>query len=628
MSAHGFRYVPLGSQPGWFRLLTLLPGSSDTSLHCQLSNSNLTTRPVYDALSYVWGKPSSPNDSSNVLVLDGHHFLATANLVSALRHLRPPVGAKPITLWVDAVCINQEDLNERGQQVSMMRDIYASAERVVIWIGEEGDGSDAVFDALPVIAGPDEQQGTESRDTKRLNLMRECSSFFISVVDRRPWFSRTWILQELAMAKQDPLVVCGWKSAPWSLFIKGWVAIARDAFEELAIIREQDTKRQRGASNSSATDGNFEMVSLTKLDVLNELREEAMRTQGGESLRKLLMISRSSEATDPRDRIYGLLGMLKVDGSGTTIPVDYHKPTTTVYSDAMAHIFSQGEGPHFLSGVWLPGVSAGAPRIDSLPSTVDQPNLPSWVPDFSRQIAGKATQTSGIHFHPPAGIGASGTGAGCNNGKRLDDGRTLQVEGLFVDTIDQLISLGISLDSCIEKLPALEAVSSEARKQTCQLDPTIAPFIDQFKTKEPLWRILISNKRLRSGYDAAPSSYEDMYLSLLNRNTNKADLDNNNQQNEYELCLNQGIGKRSLFVSKSGFVGTCVAESCVGDTIAILFGSPVPFVLRPIAQTGLETGRKLYALVGGSYVGGIMGGEMVDELYCEDLMDSTTFLIQ
>lgn len=621
MSAKGFRYVPLGSQPGGFRLLTLLPGSPDTLLHCQLSNSNLTTRPIYDALSYVWGKPSSPNDSTNVLVLDGHHFPATVNLVSALRHLRPPVGEHPITLWVDAVCINQEDLNERSQQVSMMRDIYASAERVVIWIGEEGDGSNAVFDALPVIVGPDGQHGTD-----RLSLMRECSSFFISVADRRPWFSRTWILQELAMAKQDPLVVCGWKSAPWSLFIKGWVAIAREAFSEMGLVREKGPKREGGASNSSGTGGDFQMVALMKLDVLNELREEAMRTQGGESLRKLLMISRSSEATDPRDRIYGLLGMLKTDGLGTTIPVDYHKPTAAVYSDAMAHIFSQGEGPYFLSGVWLPGVSAAAPRINSLPPTVDQPNLPSWVPDFSRQMAGKATQTSGIHFHPPAGIGASGAGADCNNGKRLGDERTLQVEGLFVDVIDQVISLGTSLDSCIEKLPALEAAVSEARQRPCQLNPTIAPFIEQFKRKEPLWRILISNKRLRSGYDPAPSSYEDMYLSLLNRNAMKADPSNNNQQNEYELCLKQGIGKRSLFVSKSGFVGTCVAESCVGDTVAVVFGSPVPFILRLVP--GSEKGRKAYSLVGGSYVGGTMSGEMVDELYCEDLMDSTTFFIQ
>lgn len=616
MSTDGSHYVPLGSQPGGLRLLTLFPGSPDTLLHCQLSNSDLTTRPVYDALSYVWGKPSNPNDSINVLVLDGHHFPATANLVSALRHLRPPVGAHPITLWVDAVCINQDDLNERSQQVSMMRDIYASAERVVIWIGEEGDGSDVVFDALPVIAGPDGQQ-----DAERLSLMRECSSFFISVVDRRPWFSRTWILQELAMAKHDPLVVCGWKSAPWSLFIKGWVAIAREAFSEMGLVSEAGSKREGDA-------GDFQRVALMKLDVLNELREEAMRTQGGESLWKLLMISRSSEATDPRDRIYGLLGMLKTDGLGTAIPVDYHKPTAAVYSDAMAHIFSQGKGPYFLSGVWLPGVSAAAPRIDSLPPTVDQPHLPSWVPDFSGQVAGKAAQTSGQHFHPPAGISASGVGTDCNNGKRLDDERTLQVEGLFVDTIDQVISLGTSLDSCIEKLSALEAVVSEARQRPCQLDPKIAPFIEQFKTKEPLWRILISNKRLRSGYDAASSSYEDMYLSLLDRNATKADPNNDSQQNDYELCLKPGIGKRCLFVSKSGFVGTCVPESCVGDIIAILFGSPVPFILRPITQTGPETGRKVHAIVGGSYVGGIMSGEMVDELYCEDLMDSTTFFIQ
>ncbi|RMJ17342.1 hypothetical protein CDV36_003019 [Fusarium kuroshium] len=627
MSANGFRYVPLGSQSGGFRVLTLLPGSPDTPLHCSLSNSNLTTRPVYDALSYVWGKPSNPNDSINVLVLDGHHIPATANLVSALRHLRPPAGADPMTLWVDAVCINQADLNERSQQVSMMRDIYASAERVVIWIGEEGDGSNDVFDALPVIAG---QEGTDDRGTERLSLMRKCSSFFLSVVDRRPWFSRTWILQELAMAKHDPLVVCGWKSASWSLFIKGWEAIARETFSEIGFLVRETSPKQEGQGHSSDTstdNSGFQIVALLKLNVLNDLRE-GMQVRGGESMRKLLILSRSSEATDPRDRVYGLLGMLKADGPSTTIPIDYHKPTAAVYSDAMAHIFSQGDGPFFLSGLWLPGVSAAAPRIESLPPTVEQPNLPSWVSDFSRQAAGKTKNTSGIQFHPPAGISASGAGADCNNGKRLEDERTLQVEGLVVDTIDQVVSLGTSLDACIEKLPALEALVSEARQRPCRLDPMIAGLMEQFKRKEPLWRILISNKRLRSGYDPAPSSYEDMYLSLLKRHSTKADPDHSAEQSEYEQCLKEAIGRRSLFVSKSGFVGTCVPESCVGDTVAIIFGSPVPFVLRALTQTGPEIGRKVYALVGGSYVGGIMSGEMVDELYCEDIMDSTTFFIQ
>ncbi|RSM00621.1 hypothetical protein CEP52_009024 [Fusarium oligoseptatum] len=460
----------------------LHPQNDTQNLEKFISQASLTTCPLYDALSYVWGKPSDPNDSINVLVLDGHHVPATANLVSALRHLRPPVGADPMTLWVDAVCINQADLNERSQQVSMMREIYASAERVVIWIGEEGDDSDDVFDALPVIAG---QQDPDNQGVERLSLMRECSSFFLSVANRRPWFSRTWILQELAMAKHDPLVVCGWKSAPWSLFIKGWEAIAKDAFSEIDFLVHETIPKREGQGNTSdsVTDnGGFQIVALLKLNVLNDLRE-GMQIRGGETMRKLLILSRSSEATDPRDRVYGLLGMLKSDGPGPTIPVDYHKPTAAVYSDAMAHIFSQGDGPFFLSGLWLPGISAAAPRIDSLPPTVEQPNLPSWVPDFSRQAAGKTRNTSGIQFHPPAGISASGAGAGCNNGRRLDDERTLQVEGLFVDTIDQVISLGTYLDLCIEKLPTLEALVSKARQRPCQLDPMIVSLMEQFKKK-------------------------------------------------------------------------------------------------------------------------------------------------
>lgn len=649
MSGSSFRYLPLDPPLLEIRVLTVSPGCFDDPLHCHLVTTSLTTRPIYNALSYVWGDPESTSNSGNILILDGHHFPVTTNLLSALRHLRPPAGSHSISLWVDAVCINREDLDERSRQVAMMRDIYASAERVVIWLGEEDDGSDAVFDALPVIARRSRCPDDERQEERRLDLMRQCSSFFFGLADRRPWFSRVWILQELAMAKQDPLVVCGWKSVPWLMLMKAWRAIAKETFTELGMVRQkaQDSSREKPESTTTGDDAkrrsdgsddddDIEILAKTKIDVLDDLLK-AIRLQGGESLKKLLMVSRSSESTDPRDRVYALLGLLETDGldpdPSSTILVDYRKPTSAVYADAMSHIFSRGEGPYFLSGVFLPGVSAVAPHIHSLPPTTEQPNLPSWVPDFSRQVAEKSTQPSSILFHPPADISASGAGADCKNGKRLEDNRTLQVEGLFVDTIEQVMSMGTTLDSCIEKLPDLESVGSNAKQRPCQFGSSIAPLLEQFKNKEPLWRTLISNKHFKSGYDSAPSSYEDMYLSLLNQHATKVDPNHeldDGQRSEYEQCLEQRIGNLSFFTTKSGFVGTCVPDSRRGDIVAIIFGSPVPFILRLSTQPVLvaSSEKQTHSIVGASYVSGIMSGEMVDELYCEDLMDSTTFFIQ
>ncbi|RYP41999.1 hypothetical protein DL767_000630 [Monosporascus sp. MG133] len=645
MFGNSFRYLPLDPERRRIRILTLQPGSFEEPLRCSISTTDLDTGSIYNALSYVWGDPSSSNTPGNTVLLDGHPFPVTTNLLSALRHLRPPAGAGATALWVDAVCINQQDLDERRHQVTMMRDIYASAERVIIWLGEEEDDETDVFDSLPLLATQSHRQDIDAKlDQHLVDLMGRCAGFFFGLADRRPWFSRVWIIQELAMARQDPLVVCGRKSVCWSTLVKAWSSVARATSTGIGVRRKgQQGGSQKlpggdlaGENPEDPEGGDIEVLDKIKIDVLDDLYT-TIRSQGGESLRKLLMISRSSEATDPRDRIYALLGLLKPGSleaeSKDAITVDYRKPTSEVYTDAMAYIFAQGDGAYLLSGVFLPGVSAPAPRIHSLPSTTRQPALPSWVPDFSRQVAGKATQPGGTLFHPPAGAGASGAGAECKNGTRLGDDRTLQIEGLFVDTIDQVVPLGTTLDAYIAQLPELESLASAAKQRPCQLGPSVTPLVEEFKSREPLWRALIANKRFRSGYDPAPSSYEATYLSLLTGRTKQRESDHETgraQPSDYEQCLWARIGKQSFFTTRSGFVGTCVPDSRRGDIIAILFGSPVPFVLRPAAESiqAAGSGRPSHLLVGASYVSGIMNGEMVDELYCEDLMDSTTFFIR
>ncbi|KAI1415543.1 HET-domain-containing protein [Hypoxylon sp. FL1857] len=512
----------------------------------------------------------------------------------------------------------------------MMRDVYASAEKVIIWLGDTDEESDLVFDTLPVLAARSHHPRDE-QDKKLVDAVRLCSGFFSGLVDRRPWFSRVWVIQELAVARQDPLVVCGSKSVTWSTLMRATAFVSRKVFTDIGMVRRKprEDDSQNAVGNSSMGDPfwgeeEIEILAKWKVDVLDDLYK-SMKTQGGESLWRLLLISRTSQATDPRDRIYALLGLLKPDASdpqtsGDSIIVDYRKPTAEVYADAMAYIFAQGDGPYFLSGVFLTGISAPAPHIPSLPSTILQPPLPSWVPDFTRQVGEKATQPAGTLFHPPAGISASGPGAGCDNGRRLGDKKTLQVEGLFVDTIEDVVFLGESFDTYLDQLAHVESLAEIARQRPYLLEPAARPHMERYRTTEPLWKILISNKSFLSGYDPAPAPYEAMYETRANRD----------QKNEYMESLESNVGKQSFFTTTSGFVGTCAPGSRRGDVIAILFGSPVPFVLRPQLETiRTAKGEKpTHCLVGASYVGGIMNGEMVDELYCEDLMDSTTYFIR
>jgi hypothetical protein len=621
---HSYQYESLDVDSRKIRLLELQPGRHDEALYCRLTIASLTETPHYNALSYVWGDPVSSAPAETEIVLDGHHFPVTPNLNSALRHLRSTAKRASMVLWVDAVCINQTNFDERNHQVAMMRDIYASATQVTIWLGEADEDSDVALDALPLILG---RESWPRDDVVRSEKRMHCANFFFGLSSRRTWLSRVWILQELAMSKNDPDVLCGHKCVPWSTLVEAWQTIAKEALVDLGARKKVPT-----LASKNDQDDEIELFTLTKLDVLDELRQ-AIQARGGEKLKKLLMIARTSEATDPRDRIYGLLGLVQSGASSpgpeSPVIVDYHKSCSEVYIDATAHIFSLGEGPYFLSGVFLSGGPAAAPQIPSLPESKVQQDLPSWVPDFSRQVFEKTTQPEGYHFHPPTTMHASGAGQGAMNGTILGDGRTLQVEGLVVDTIVEVTAFGPSLQAVKDNLVRFETLASRARLRPCSFSPSTAPFMLKFRESEPLWSILISNKHQKSGYEPAPSSYEEMYLNLLEGNKTsetKHEAQDAPVMNEYEQRLHSCAGNKSFFTTSNGFIGTCVPDSCVDDIVVIVFGSPSPFVLRP--TSAYTDGEQGYWLIGCSYVGGIMDGEMVDELYCEDLMDSTTFLIQ
>ena len=633
MSKKGFVYSPVLSHSREIRCLALLPGQCDEPLACKLSTVSLASKPPYDALSYVWGAPAEVVSSANssCIVLEGHVVPVTTNLYMALQRLRPGVSDDPVVLWVDAVCIDQNNTHERSEQVALMQEIYGLATNVIIWLGEEEEDEDLVFSALPTIAEFKTHDGL-------VNLMsdvkRQVGRFFFSLSTDRPWLSRVWILQEFALAPNDPLVVLGGRSVRWSTLMGAWRVIAEEALAPLG--SSEQYLPLTGDDDEHMLIRHLDIFRKIKLDVLAELREK-FHSDGGLGLWKLLIISRTAEATDPRDRIYGLLGLLEANARNpelsTPILVDYRKSTAEVYTDAMTHIFSCGEGPFFLSGMYLHGEIGVAPTTRGFSDGTPHRILPSWVPDFSRQVGTRTLQPWGIDFHPASPLSASGDGRGADNGRALDDGRTLRIAGLFVDTVDQVITLGTNLDAVIANLPVLQQVADEAMSRRGHFEESFRSLMEQFKKSEPLWRVLVANKKHMSGYDVAPDEYEDMFAALLKDReeaTAPCPGQNTADKTEYELILQSKMGKRAFFTTVSGLIGICIPDSKPGDIITICFGAPSPWVLRPQPEHVSLDGRKeqLYSLIGCAYVGGIMAGEMVNELYCEDLMDATIFFIR
>ena len=209
------------------RLLTLQPGLFNDPIHCQLEQVSLSAGHAYEALSYVWG---NARDTAP-MILDRTPYHITKNLECALRYLR--YKESPRVLWVDAICINQNDPDEKSEQVPIMGEIYSKATKVYAWLGEADRQIDCVFDVLqefrdrkreakfPAHFDAAEQlsfhrqlfcdiyqdkAGTlpEQSDLDDDRLHEEFN--WLRPLYVRPYWRRVWIVQELVLAKV--VVVC------------------------------------------------------------------------------------------------------------------------------------------------------------------------------------------------------------------------------------------------------------------------------------------------------------------------------------------------------------------------------------------------------------------------------------
>jgi hypothetical protein len=311
--------TPLNSTKKEIRILILEPSSAGYPIKCSTKVVSLLSEPQYVALSYVWGDVSI-RDS---IVLDGGPFLVTKNLAIALHRLRLP--DKPRRLWVDALCINQNDMEERNEQVAMMGEVYIHAKPVVIFLGEAFDDSDEALKFISTVS--EEAEITEGSSIRFF-------SFYMSLVEKE-WFTRLWTVQELVLATQDPLIGCGFAWTTWSKLLKLWQKVALKEFSKMDMVI-MDTK-ERSADNQGELSG--VRPNCIKIDLLNNLRT-AVGNRGGEELQDLLLNTVSANATEPKDRVYGLLGMMHNEDR-QLLTVNYGRTLGVVYAEAIAHIFSK-----------------------------------------------------------------------------------------------------------------------------------------------------------------------------------------------------------------------------------------------------------------------------------------------
>ncbi|KAF1955297.1 HET-domain-containing protein [Byssothecium circinans] len=327
-------YEPLNYELGQeIRLLILKPGNDSEYLECEIVHANLLDKPKYEALSYTWATESGDDAPSSHIICSKSKCVIhiTANCEAALRRLRRQTARR--TIWIDSICIDQSNIKERNHQVRQMGTIYASAEQVIVYLGEECRASRAVFKYLAktIVIRRDESVDIAFPVRESIPSPELVKAFF-----SRRWFHRVWVLQEVGLARQAT-VLCGAKSLDWSLF-------------------SVDRLKQGGLS-TQAVGGTTPGVLLLETDLYKQKPD----------IVDLLHAGRNALSGDPRDKVFALLSLEKEESKMEIFP-DYSKPVEWIFTNVAVQSIKNGRSLDILSHV------RGKTGFC---------HLPSWVPDWT-----------------------------------------------------------------------------------------------------------------------------------------------------------------------------------------------------------------------------------------------------
>ncbi|EOO00383.1 putative het domain containing protein [Phaeoacremonium minimum UCRPA7] len=636
-------YRALDSAQHEIRLLKLLPAADfQDEIRCKLVYITLDNVEPYEALSYTWGKV----EFSHPIVLDGESFKITANLDSALRYLRWPSEER--TLWVDAVCINQMDIGERSHQVTLMKDIYQHCQTDLVWLGP--NPSD--LEVPPSVADPEEREKREEaakkqqeksivdmakgvalmkkihdKDITTLNSMRAeweerwTSKYYekdgknrwlVSWEDERAlnslfyWpriWKRIWVMQELSCAPKI-LLVAGRETLDWNYvasflgdtpyadafhitFSHGSMSpMARHVFQHA-----QTIQHQRGIIQDVAASG----YTSTLLDVLARFK--------------------FASSTDPRDKIYGLLGLVS---EKFNIRVDYSKPVAHVFADVTKHIIDASENLDII---------CQNPWGDDDDNTKTE-GLASWTADFTKSgFRGRSTDSwSGLLFaqRDVFSAGSCSLEVPCQVVNEI----ALRVHGVIIGHVgrvqeEEYYDTPEQAKQRPYKFGRRMRIPRNWMQASFGNDLLDDPALEYPATGEPAlqayWRTLVVDctcykiQRLTEDEIVSDGAVFD---TILRR---EPVLDENNRDIELEKLF-EGLASQDMWernyqrwtfaVTDNGLYTMLRKGTQEGDVIAVLDGGKVPIVLRPTeGPTGVT-----YSVINTAYVHGYMDGQAADEV--------------
>lgn len=562
-----YRYQPIDSAAGQIRLVTLLPSPAfDADVQIRLDTGILSDDiiPEYEALSYVWGPPEHPKH----IYIDGSTIAVTRALAEALPYLR--YKEQPRTLWIDAICVNQEDLEERGRQVEKMAALYTCAKRVIVWLGPESTDSDIglqtmeslsmkiSFDIEKDLAYPPIQTGVPWTAQDPIIPYDEQAIKAVISLLKRPWFERLWIVQEIRLANNKAIIQAGHKSILWANFISSSYYL-------------------RSKFQGDKGDG---ILSSEFLKHYLHVQPLGLgKPQVFEDLQRLTWDIRNAKCTDPRDRVYGILSMVH-KSSAVELRPDYTKSVGEVYQEVVLHILERSKNLRILA------------RCEMAEDEEELSGIPSWAPNFAVPSRYQLALRD-----------MSAAGDSLAHARYLGDG-VLGVTGVRVTTVASIYSLTSASDSeisAIKLIQHLVAASFEAATKNPASER------DEKSILRACCRTFNRNLFLdywlppKGRYPTFPEGQKALD-NILNWREGESfqGLDQSTQR--YIRYFQPLTAGRAFFITDDGNVGLAPMSVRIGDIIVVLIGVDSPMVFR-------DAGNGVLRVVGEAYLDGFTTGE-------------------
>lgn len=581
------------------RLLRVLPGSGTDPIQCDLEVIDLDIAPPFEALSYVWGTPLPPG----YITIRGQTKSVTPNLGAALRRLR--LRDRERVVWIDALCINQEDLDERSHQVLLMKDVFSLAWRVVIWLGEDDEGLAA--EAIDIIKKIGEyccmelgatlenlnfnrldQLEAEEFDSPNKIGLRDIPTYDWEQEDdtlasntsskwkavhwlySRPWFTRIWIIQEVAFS--PAVMYIGGYQVGWSEVVAAahWLS------------RKQYT-----------TNPNEEQYYHRVWE--NSLAASRPGVPFGTHFVSILTF----QASNPRDHVYALLGLSdQPSREHVLLQPDYTKSVSHVYGDAIRQIFQEAPDISPLTSIFA--------KIDVAAFEPDD-QYPSWIPRYDKKVFDREElefQTQSIPWNA------------CGNKlihlAEMKNKDVISLQGVKVARIKHVSHI---LHERAQHFGTIKILwERTAQKIVAHTGPD--------SLQEAFVQTIQAGRTRMSDKTAEENSYSaldlELYLIMMESGGvfSQEALDfvdlhlDHFRDSDSALQAVRGLiytyRRMAFFITSTGHLGVGATIAQPGDVVCVLFGGNLPYLIRPVGSQ--------YRFLGQCYVHGFMYGAVIQVL--------------